>query len=51
VERDCARHGIGLTYRQQHSLPDAERTIPELLIHLDNKTYLCDVTVTWPTST
>ena len=38
------RHG--LAYRQQHNLPAAERTIPDLLIYLDGKTYLCDVIVT-----
>ena len=42
---DTIRDGIGLAYRQQHGLPSAERTIPDLLIHLDNQPMLCDVTV------
>ena len=39
------RDGIGLAYRQQHGLPDADRTIPDLVIHLDAKLFLCDVVV------
>lgn len=39
------RDGVGLAYRQQHGLPAADRTIPDLLIYLDNKAFLCDVTV------
>ena len=39
------RDGIGLAYRQQHGLPSAARTVPDLLIQLDNRTFLCDVTV------
>ena len=38
--------GIGRAYRQQHNLPAAGRTIPDLIIYLDNKMFLCDVTVT-----
>ena len=37
---------MGLAYRQQHGLPAADRTIPDLLIYLDNQAFLCDVTVT-----
>ena len=39
------RDGIGLAYRQEHGLPAAARTVPDLLIYLDNKAFLCDVTV------
>jgi hypothetical protein len=39
------RDGIGIAWRQQHDLPAADRTIPDLLIYLDNKAFLCDVTV------
>ncbi len=39
------RDGIGLAYRQQHGLPAAARTVPDLLIYLDNKAFLRDVTV------
>jgi len=39
------KDGIGHAYRQQHNLPAAERTIPDLVIHLDNQPFLCDVTV------
>ena len=42
---NVVRDGIGLAYRQQHGLPAAERTVPDLLIYMDNKAYLCDVTV------
>ena len=42
---DTIRDGVGQAYRQQHNLPAAERTIPDLLISLDNKMFLCDVTV------
>ena len=42
---DTIRDGIGLAYRQQHGLPSAERSIPDLLIHLDDQLLLCDVTV------
>ena len=50
---DIIRDGVGLAYRQQHGLPAADRTIPDLLIYLDNQAFLCDVTVTdtlWPYS-
>ena len=43
---ETIRDGVGIAYRQQHNLPAAERTVPDLVIHLGNKTYLCDVTVT-----
>ena len=39
--RDC----VGLAHRQQHGLPSAERTIPDLLIYLDTQPPLCAVTV------
>lgn len=39
------RDGIGLAYRQPHGLPDAGQKRPDLHILLDNKEYLCDVTV------
>ena len=39
------RDGVGQAYRQQHGLPSAERTIPDLLLYLDNKPFLCDITV------
>ena len=42
---DIIRDGVGLAYRQQHGLPAAERTVPDLLIYLDNQAFLCDVTV------
>jgi len=42
---ETIRDGVGIAYRQQHNLPAAARTIPDLVIHLGNKTYLCDVTV------
>ena len=42
---DIIRDGVGLAYRQQRGLPAAKRTIPDLLIYLDNQTFLCDVTV------
>ena len=45
---DTVRDGIGHAYRQQHNLPGADRTVPDLVIVLDNKHYLCDVTVTDP---
>ena len=41
----AVRDGIGLSYRQQHNLPSAARTIPDLLFHLGNQPFLCDVTV------
>ena len=37
--------GVGRAYRQQHKLPNAGRTIPDLVIYLGNKAYLCDVVV------
>ena len=37
--------GVGRAYRQQHNLPYAGRTVPDLVIFLDNKTYLCDVCI------
>lgn len=37
--------GIGRAYRQERNLPDAGRTVPDLVIYLGNKTYLCDVVV------
>ena len=39
------RDGVGQAYRQELNLPAAQRTIPDLLISLDNKMFLCDVTV------
>ena len=39
------RDGVGLSYRQQHNLPSADRTFPDLVIELNGKPYLCDVTV------
>lgn len=39
------RDGVGHAYRQQHGLPAAERTVPDLVIVLDNKPFLCDITV------
>lgn len=39
------RDGVGTAYRQQRGLQGADRTIPDLLIRLGNRTYLCDVTV------
>ena len=42
---ETVRDGVGIAYRQEHNLPAAERTIPDLVIYLGNKTYLCDVTV------
>ena len=37
--------GVGRAYRQRR-LPNAGRSVPDLVIFIDNKTYLCDVTVT-----
>lgn len=37
--------GIGRAYRQPHNLPCAGSLIPDLVIYLGNKAYLCDVTV------
>ena len=37
--------GVGRAYRQPHNLPSAGRLIPDLVIYLGNKTFLCDVTV------
>ena len=42
---ETIRDGVGIAYRQQHNLPAAARTVPDLVIHLGNKAYLCDVTV------
>ena len=42
---DASRDDIGLAYRQQHGLPSAERTKPDLLVYLDNQPLLWDVTV------
>ena len=42
---ETIRDGVGIAYRQEHNLPAAERTVPDLVIYLGNKTYLCDVTV------
>ena len=42
---NTVQEGVGMAYRQQRNLPDAARTIPDLLIHLDGKQYLCDVVV------
>ena len=45
---DTVRDGVGHAYRQQHNLPGADRTIPDLVIVLDGKQYLCDITVADP---
>jgi hypothetical protein len=37
--------GIGRAYRQPRNLPRAGRLVPDLVIYLDNKAYLCDVSV------
>ena len=42
---DVKRDGIGLAWRQPRGLPEAARTIPDLIIYLDNRAFLCDVTV------
>jgi len=42
---ETIRDGVGIAYRQQHNLPAAERTVPDLVIYLGNVAYLCDVTV------
>ena len=41
---DIIRDAVGLAYGQQHGLPAAERTVPDLLIHFTNQIFLCDVT-------
>lgn len=45
---DTVRDGIGHAYRQERNLPAADRTVPDLVIHLDGQTFLCDVTVVDP---
>ena len=45
VIHNTIRDGIGHSYRQQHGLPAAECTIPDLTITLVNQSFLCDVTV------
>ena len=42
---DTIRDGAGLAQQQPHNLHAADRLIPDLTIMLDNKLYLCDVTV------
>ena len=42
---ETIRDGVGIAYRQQHNLPEAARTIPDLLIHPGNRTYLCDFSI------
>ena len=42
---DVIRDGVGLAWRQPRGLPEAARTIPDLIIYLDNRPFLCDVTV------
>ena len=42
---DVIRDGVGLAWRQQRGLSGAARTIPDLLIQMDNRTFLCDITV------
>ena len=42
---EVIRDGVNLDYRQEHGLPAAAMTAPDLLIHLDNKSFLCDVTI------
>ena len=37
--------GVGQAERQQQNLPSAERTIPDLVIFLNNQPFLCDVTI------
>ena len=43
---ETVRDGVGLAYRQEHGLPAAARTVPGLLLRMDNKVFLCDITVT-----
>ena len=42
---DVIRDGVGLAWRQQRGLSGAARTMPDLLIQMDNRTFLCDITV------
>lgn len=42
---DVIRDGVGLAWRQPRGLPEAARTVPDLIIYLDNRPFLCDVTV------
>ena len=42
---DAVRDGVGQAQRQQRGLPAAGRTVPDLLIHMNGKVFLCDVTV------
>jgi hypothetical protein len=42
---DAVRDGVGEAQRQQRGLPAAGRTIPDLLIEMNGKVFLCDVTV------
>ena len=48
---DVVRDGVGDARRQQPNLPSAERTVPDLLLELDGKILLCDVTVVDPLAT
>ena len=41
---EVIRDGVGLAYRQQHVLLASEQTIPDLLVYLDNRAFLLDVT-------
>ena len=41
----CVAGGIGQAYRLSCNLPCGGLLVPDLLIYLGNKTYLCDVTV------
>lgn len=41
----CVSYNDAMTDRQQHNLPSAERTIPDLFNQLNGKPCLCDVTV------
>ena len=43
---EAVRDGVGHAERQQRGLPAAGRTVPDLLIHMNNEVFLCDVTVT-----
>ena len=43
---NAVRDGVGHAERQQRGLPAAGRTVPDLLIHMNNQAILCDITVT-----
>ena len=45
VLHDTVRDGIGHAHRQERNLPAADRTVPNLVIHLEGQIFLCDVTV------